>query len=189
MAQWQEVEQIASMMGGKRFNDTMWMLQIPGSTPMRRQKVFVSLEILPPDFQLIRIASPVAMIAHVHPGAALRRIGQLQVGSISYAPSFNDGRPVDGWINIATSLPLAILDLRESGMFMIYLSILARAADTLEQEFSGPAAPDLFLSRIPQIVDMRTSSGSLGDQLLVAATGRVLLKKSSLHVKLRIGIR
>jgi hypothetical protein len=70
--------------------------------------------------------------------AHLKRFGQLNAGAIGYSPIYgSDGSETDGFLNMSTSIPLRSLDLSDPTPFLLYLHILARAADNLERNLSS----------------------------------------------------
>jgi hypothetical protein len=144
MATWEELGNYLSQLGGRQPADTIWILKLPGSEESRTQTIGVSLEQISPDFEFIKITSAVAMITDVDMNEILRRYGQLLVGCIAYTPAATKDRPDDGIVNLASTSPLAALDLRDPSPFLLYLHVLARAADTVERELAKPGVPDLF---------------------------------------------
>jgi hypothetical protein len=61
----------------------------------------------------------------------------LLAGGIGYAPNYDDaGNPADGFLTVASSIPLATLDLSTPRPFLLYLFILAGAADDTKHKVS-----------------------------------------------------
>jgi hypothetical protein len=127
-------------------NDTGWLFELLGvEEGDRTQKVFVFYELMRPDFEFVQIKSPFAPIRDVDVARTLKSFGQLNVGAIGYSPIYDsDGRETDGFLNIATSIPLRSLDLSDPTPFLLYLHILARAADNLERNLSSMGPVDAF---------------------------------------------
>ncbi len=103
-------------------------------------------EVLPPDFELIRIMTAVAMLREVHAEPVVRGLGQMQIGCLAFSPHFNSsGEPTDeGTLNLGTVIPLTLLDLTQPEKFLLYLAILAKGADGLEAQLEDPSRPDRF---------------------------------------------
>jgi len=62
------------------------------------------------------------------PGSVLQQFGSLTVGSLSYL-QFSQG---GGMLFIGTSIPLWVLDLSNPHPFLLYMHVLAQAADTVK---------------------------------------------------------
>jgi hypothetical protein len=142
MGSWQEVCAIGSRFGARQMNDTAWLFELQGDDEGSLQKVFVFYELMQPDFEFLQIKSAFASIREVDAEAAIKKLGQLQVGGIGYAPfRASDGSQADGMLTITTSIPLRSFDLSDPTTFMLYLHILARAANNSGRSFSstGPA--------------------------------------------------
>jgi hypothetical protein len=132
MSTWQEVCAIASRFGARQLNDTAWLFELPGAGEGRVQKVFVFYELLLPDFEFVQVKSAFAPIREVDVDRVIRSLGQLQVGAIGYTPfRADDGSELDGMLYITTSIPLRSFDLSDPTTFLMYLHILARAADDI----------------------------------------------------------
>jgi len=145
MATWQDFCAIAPMGGGRELSPTAWLFELPGNGEGRSQKVFAFHEVIKPDFGVIRVSSAVAHIADVDVEKVIRSFGQLLAGGIGYAPMFDDdASPVDGFLNVVSSIPLAALDLSDPKPFLLYLFIVARAADDTEQKISSLGTADLL---------------------------------------------
>jgi hypothetical protein len=145
LATWDDFCGVAATFGGTRLSDAAWRFDLQVHGEGRAQKVFAFYELMKPDLEFLKIASAFAEIDAVDCEAVLKAFGQLNVGSIAYTPRFDAaGNPIDGFLTLATSLPLATLDLSEPLQFMLYLNIFARAADTIEQQVSTPGSRDLF---------------------------------------------
>ncbi len=145
MATWKDMNRLVDMMGGSHLSDTMDQLVVPGCEPDRKQKIFIAYEVMKPDFEFVKVMSAFAMVDLVNVEAVVRRVGRLQVGCVSYQYVYENGREVDGFVTLASTTPLASLDLTEGqAHFGIYLNVFGRAADTLEVEFAEPGRPDFF---------------------------------------------
>lgn len=135
---------MAPTAGGNQLGPGAWAFELPGVDEGRTQKVFVFYEVIKPDFEIIRVSSPVSAIADVDAASVLRSFGQLLVGGIGYSPDADDdGRDSGGFLTIATSVPLAALDLSNPTPLLLYLFVLAKAADDVELKISptGPLDP------------------------------------------------
>lgn len=143
MASWSDVSAVAASHGGERLSESMLQFNIQGKGVGRRQKVFMSYELMPPDFEFVRIESPIGIMSELEPEAALRGLGQLQVGALTYTPVPNSAMD-DGIVGIGTTMPLALVDLTEPLVLMLYINILAQAADNVEQQIGGASMPDRF---------------------------------------------
>lgn len=152
MGTWPEVCAIASRFGARQLNDTAWLFELPGADEGRVQKVFVFYELLKPDFEFVQIKSPFAPIHEVDVDRVIRSLGQLQVGAIGYAPfRANDGSELDGMLDITTSIPLRSLDLSDPTTFLLYLHILARAADNIGSKFASAAVNRAQAPEMPRV--------------------------------------
>lgn len=108
----------------------MWVFDLPVADPSGTNRVFLSHEIVPPGFELARVNAPIAVINSVDADFAVRNLGQLLVGALTYSPRFDEGgTPVDGILSIGTVIPLEVLDLTDPTHFLLYLSLLARSAE------------------------------------------------------------
>ncbi len=137
MGTWQEVCAIARNFGAQQLNDTAWLFQLQVTEEGKLQKVFVFYELMPPDFEFMQIMSAFGPIQEMDLKKVIKRLGQLQAGAIGYSPfRADDGSEIDGMLNITTSIPLRPFDLSDPTVFIIYLHILARAADNAERNFA-----------------------------------------------------
>ena len=146
MASWYEFCGVAGRFGGTQISETAWRFDVQGRGEARTQRVFVFHEIMKPDFEFIQVKSAFVMMDEVDCEQVLKGLGQLQVGAIGYSPRFDEaGNPVNGFLNITSSIPLLSLDLSEPSWFFLYLNVLGQASDDIEQRLaaSGPGA-DLF---------------------------------------------
>jgi hypothetical protein len=145
MGTWRDVCTIAVQFGARQLNDTGWLFELQGAAEDRTQKVFVSYELMQPDFEFVQIKSPFAPMRDVDVARTLKSFGQLNAGAIGYSPIYDsDGRETDGFLNITTSIPLRSLDLSDPTPFLLHLHILARAADNLERNLSSMGPVDAF---------------------------------------------
>jgi hypothetical protein len=138
------LETVAPLINGQQMAEAVWLFHMDVGGNGRRQKVFVTYELMKPDFEFLRITAAVSMMSLADPKMIIRQVGQLQAGCVSFTPSATQGRPDDGIINLCTVIPLVALDLTEPGPFLLYLNIFAITADNLEQEMMPAGAPDMF---------------------------------------------
>jgi hypothetical protein len=137
MGTWQEVCAIARKFGAQQLNDTAWLFQLQVAEEGRLQKVFVFYEFMRPDFEFMQIKSIFGPIQEVDLKKVIKGLGQLQVGAIGCSSIYaNDGSEIDGMLNITTSIPLRPFDLSDPTIFIVYLHILARAADNAERNLA-----------------------------------------------------
>lgn len=145
MATWEDFGDLAQRIGARPLNDTAWVFELPGCEPGRAQKVFAFLEIIEPGFEVLQVKSAFAPIAEVDAEAVIRRLGQMTAGAIGYTPVFDAlGNPTDGFVNLSSSIPLAALDLHDPTAFLVYLTIVAQAADDLEHRIATSATLDSY---------------------------------------------
>lgn len=138
MASWSDVSAVAHKFGAQRLGDSAWLFEIQGTDESRQQKVFVNYELMPPDFEFLKISSVLTHVKGVDTREILEKAGQFQVGSLNYTPDFDeDGRITDGFITLGTTIPLALIDISDPTWFLLYLHILAHTADAQEQQFSA----------------------------------------------------
>lgn len=141
MATWLEVGQQLLQIGGQQLNETMWRVDLQGCEPSRTQQVFVSYEVMKPDFEMLKVLSPVAPSSLVDVEGVVRMLGGLVVGNIGYTPTGS----ADGLVHIGTTIPLALLDLTSPQLFLVYLAMVAQAADGFERQLLGPVGmPDMM---------------------------------------------
>jgi hypothetical protein len=132
MAKWQDIESLY-IPGAEQVSDSMWMINLDGCVEGRRQKVFLSRDVIKPDLAIIRISSAFGLVSELNIEAVLRGTGDMLIGGLTHSPYGDD----DGIVSLGTSLPLMFLDLTEAAFFYVYLGILARAADRLEMQIFG----------------------------------------------------
>ena len=146
MGTWDEVCEMAGGFGAQRLGATAWMFELEGRDPDRLQKVFVSYELnlMEPFFEFIQVKSAFVSIAEVDMDRVMRGMGQMQVGGLGYSPLFDaEGNPIDGLVTITTSIPLASLNVGDPTL-LLYLHIVAKAADRIEAGISSPEAGDRY---------------------------------------------
>jgi hypothetical protein len=136
----------AGLFDGVQVGEDVWSFELPGTGEDRTQRVFVFHETMPPDLEFLQVKSAFTLIDSVDCAQVIKDFGQLNVGAIGYNPNFDaQGNEVDGFLTITSSFPLLVLDFTEPSWFFLYLRLVARAADTLEQRLSdGANAPDMF---------------------------------------------
>ncbi len=145
MATWAEFCGLAPAFGGTQSSGTAWMFQVKGKGEHRSQKVFVFYELMQPDMEFLQVKCAFVRIAEVDCEAVLKGLGQLLVGAIGYSPAWDpDGKEIDGFLNITTSIPLSTLDLSNPTPFFLYLNVVAQSADDIEQRINAPGSPDRF---------------------------------------------
>ena len=145
VAAWDEVCAGVGLLGGRQVNEDACWLELPGEREGRVQRVFVSREVIQPSLEVVQVKVAFVQINDVDVEKVVKRFGQLLAGAIGYAPLFDDaGNPIDGLLTLSTSMPLAALDLSNPTPFLMYLGIMAKAADTIEQEFAAPGLGDLL---------------------------------------------
>lgn len=132
MAGWTEVCHAIERLGAERLSPDVWRVTLRGSSEERRQQVLVMRELMQPDLEFVRVMSPVSALSDLHADVALRVLGQMTVGMIGHNPS-DDGA---GLVCIGTTIPLSCLDLSGTD-FLLYLTILANAADGVEEQLGG----------------------------------------------------
>lgn len=138
MAHYEQFCEIAASFGAERLSPDVWRFGLPGRETERTQDVFVFREVMPPDMEFLHVKSAFAPLAGTNCDQVLRNFGQMTVGFIGHNPVFDDqGNQEDGLLTLGTSLPLAALDLTDPLPFLLYLNILGRAADGLEQMVVG----------------------------------------------------
>jgi hypothetical protein len=146
VATYQEFCGNAGRFGGTQVSEDVWRFDLQGKGDGRNQKVFVFHEVMPPDLEFLQVKSAFAMIGSVDCTEVIKNYGDLNIGAIGYNPNFDEqGNPRDGFLTISSSFPLPVLDLSQPSWFFLYLNLIARASDSLEQQFMGRAGlPDSF---------------------------------------------
>ena len=136
MTTWPEVAAAVATIDGVQLSDTAWRLD-PQTSFGKAHVIFVSLEVLQPDMQFLRLFAPVAA-DHVDGERVLSTMGSRVIGSIIFSP-FRDKQPRGGFVGLGASIPLAILEVSNPTMFHLYLYSLANAAEGIEQSFASEA--------------------------------------------------
>lgn len=146
MATYHEFCGLAGRFGGRQLGADVWIFDLQGRGEDRAQKVAVFYEVMPPGgIEFLQIKSAFALISSVDCEQIIKEFGQLNVGAIGYNPrSDSQGNPVDGFVTISSSFPLAAIDLDDATSFFLYLHLLGQAADTLEQKFDSLGGQDAF---------------------------------------------
>ncbi len=138
MATWLEFCGLAGRFGGKQLGETAWVFELQSDGEGQLQRVFVFHELMKPDFEFIQVKSPVVPINEVDTEQVLKAFGQLNVAAIGYSPNFDAaGNPIDGFLTLSTSIPLAGLDLSDGTSFFLYLNVVARAAGDMARRIRG----------------------------------------------------
>ena len=129
MATWSQVESAIKLLSAEQLNNTMWSTELHIDGTDRTQRVFVAYELVPPDMEFVKVSSPIDSAgAIMDPGSVLQQFGSLTVGSLSYL-QFSQG---GGMLFIGTSIPLWVLDLSNPHPFLLYMHVLAQAADMVK---------------------------------------------------------
>lgn len=145
MATYHEFCGLAGRFGGTQLTEDVWKFDLQGRGEGRAQKVFVFHEVMPPDFEFLQVKSAFAQIAAVDCEQVIKGFGQLDVGAIGYNPASDaQGNPIDGFLTISSSLPLAVIDLSDPTWLFLYINVLGQAADNLEQQLGTFGSQDVF---------------------------------------------
>jgi hypothetical protein len=142
MATWSEVGTLVQKLRAERLNDTMWKVPIEGADGSYRQEVFVSYELMQPDFEFVKIQCLLGTVGTVGSMPRFFAVaGNRQVGTIGFTPMFDDnGEFLDGALDIGTTIPLDVIDLSNSSSanrFALYLHVLAGAANSIEHRLNA----------------------------------------------------
>lgn len=151
---WHGVLDAINKLGAEYLGGTIWRISLPGSGEGRKQTVYVSHEVIQPAYEIVRVSSAVTILtesASVARGApfsatldsdlvgVLRELGGMLVGGLGYVANEDDeqdGR-VSGQICITSSFPLSLLDLSDEIPFLVYLNMIAQAADGVERQYAS----------------------------------------------------
>jgi len=136
MATWVEIAALGRQLGGEALTDEMLILElIVDSNSLDRQNVYVMYEVMPPDMAFLRLTSAIAPLARVNVADVIRRFGDLQVGSLTHIPTYNDnGRAQDGALGLTTTFPIQLIDVSDSSRFILFIHILANAARLVSRQ-------------------------------------------------------
>lgn len=138
MQTWHDVVAVLGQLGAERRTDTMMSLEMMVLTEQgeRSQTVFVSRESVGPALDILVIKAAFSLSSEVNVDALIRAYGGLVVGSLGFTASGNEGQ---GILALEANIPLSCFALTDSTQFQIYLSVFARAADTIERAVFGDA--------------------------------------------------
>ncbi len=134
---WAAVRQTLETAGAQRLSDIALSLEIPRGDTGRTQRVWISYEVLAPDYEIVMLHSPFARIGTVSANEVLLESGQMIIGSIGYMPSQDASGNDIGFLTLGSSIPLIMLNPADAGSILMYLAVLSGAADQLEERWSG----------------------------------------------------
>ena len=128
---------MAGSFGAKQLNPTLWQFGVPARAGDREHEVFVSYEVMQPEFEFLQLKSALVRVSEVDCGQVLRSFGQLLVGAIGYQPMFDaNGNAFDAMVMLSSSFPLAGINLSEPTWLLLYINVLGQAADGLGQQMA-----------------------------------------------------
>lgn len=131
-ATWQEVCDHCRSFGGELVGSSMLMFDIDAHDGSWAQKVFIMHETIKPDYEILKISSPVGPIQAIDTDALFVNFGQMLAGDFAYTPFFDDNhQPIPGMVTFSTTVPLAMLDLSDPYGLGLYVNILAGATNNL----------------------------------------------------------
>jgi tetratricopeptide (TPR) repeat protein len=134
---WHAIRSLLESSGAQRLNDTALSLEISRGNTGRTQRTWISYEVIAPDYEIVKLHSPFARVGTVSAEEVIRESGQLLIGSIGYNPASDASGNDIGFLTLGSSIPLAMLDPQDAGSILMYLAVLAGAADQLEERWSG----------------------------------------------------
>lgn len=134
---WEAIRHLLETSGAQRLSDTALSLEIPRGDTGRTQRTWISYEVLPPDYEIVKLHSPFARVGTVSADEVIRESGQLVIGSIAYTPAQDASGNDIGFLTLGSSIPLMMLNPADAGSILMYLAVLAGAADQLEERWSG----------------------------------------------------
>lgn len=139
---WTALRDRLAAIGVEALSDTALVKTIPRGDTGRSQRVWLSYEVILPDFEVVRIHSPFARIGAVDLSEIVRHVGQLLAGSLGYLNAADEaGDPSNGILTVGISLPLELLDpgnTADIASVMTHVAIISAAADQLEERFGAP---------------------------------------------------
>lgn len=145
-ATWPQVESVLAVIGS-RVSDQAWQLNVPIGDTGRAQKVFAFYETSIQDLELIKLQSSLTLMTRSDSVAAglpmsataeadllplLREVGQLLIGGLGFVPNDQDS----GFIVLANTFPLGLLDLSNPSALLVYIARFAGAADRMERKYA-----------------------------------------------------
>jgi hypothetical protein len=128
MATWGQIVSSIQAFPAQQLSDTMWSLEHFIDDTDRTQRVYLMHEVLKPDMEFVKIVSPLDSVPVPDIEATVRKPGSLTIGAFSYMQFPGGG----GMLFIGNSIPLQILDLSDQQTFLLYLQLLAQAADWIK---------------------------------------------------------
>lgn len=134
---WIVIRSMLETSGAQRLSDTALSMEIPRGDTGRTQRVLISYEVIAPDYEIAKLHSPFARVGTVNLDEVVRNSGQLVIGNIGYTPSVDASGNDIGLLTIGSSIPLMMLNPNDAGALLMYLAVLAGAADQLEARWSG----------------------------------------------------
>ena len=114
-------------------NDEMYRINFMVHGSDVRQQVYLMYELMKPDLEFVKIASPVGVLPLVNLREMLWDHGSLTIGGFQCIPTSD----VDGILTLGTSIPLPLLDLSEPSVFLLAMNVLAGASQRVSREISG----------------------------------------------------
>jgi tetratricopeptide (TPR) repeat protein len=134
---WIALRSMLETSGAQRLSETALSMEIPRGDTGRTQRVWISYEVVAPDYEFARLHSPFARVGTVNLDEVVRDSGKLIIGSIGYTPSADALGNDIGLLTVGSSIPLMMLNPNDAGSILMYLAVLAGAADQLEARWSG----------------------------------------------------
>lgn len=133
VATWTDLIGVVERMGGQRVNDEMLRMDVLVQSSGTYQQVYLMYELMKPDLEFVKIASPVGALPLVDVHNLLRSYGSLTIGGFQCMASDEAG----GILTLGSSMPLALLDLSQPVVFMLTLSILGSASQGVSRSIGG----------------------------------------------------
>lgn len=124
-------------------SDTALIKTLDRGDSGRTQRVWISYEVVKPDYEVVRIHSPFARVGAVELAPVVRQVGQLLVGALGYLAAVDEaGDPDNGILTVGTTVPLDLLGPGQVADMFMHVPLIAGAADRLEEQFG--LAGDLY---------------------------------------------
>lgn len=137
MATWSQIGSVVRVLPCEKLNDTMWSVDFFIDGTDRTQRVFLEYEVVKPDMEFVKAVSPLAPAQALDIEAVVRKFGSLTIGSFSYIQFSGGG----GSLFLGSSVPLQLLDLSDPHAFLLYLQLLAQAADWIKMSYTDQVTP------------------------------------------------
>jgi hypothetical protein len=134
---WVSILDALSPLGAEMVHEQMAKVNLPvmHNEIERRQNVFISRESLPPLLDFVQVKSAFSLNGEVDPAHEIDRFGALLEGSLGYT---NTGEQHNGGVlSLEASIPLTCFSLSDATSFATYLSVFAKAADSIERSIWG----------------------------------------------------